>query len=128
MEGATNPDKEVNRLGEFIVVTWTVVQGRFKEHEESIRAIMDYQHRNADRFKLRSLRYFAQAIGGDPFSYGRVMIYEYASLADWEVFEKQMAVDKEAVALKERLFTNIDLKTRRVVEWQDELRDAWLEQ
>jgi hypothetical protein len=54
------------------------------------------------------------------------MIYEYASLADWEIFEKQMAVDREAMALKEQLFTNIDLKTRRVVEWQDALRDAWL--
>jgi hypothetical protein len=128
MERTTNPDHEVNRLGEFIVVTWTVVQGRLKEHEESIKAIMDYWHRNADRFKLKSLRYFIQAIGGEPFSYGRVMIYEYASLADWEMFEGQMTVDKEAMALKEQLFTNIDLKTRRVVEWQDELRDAWLEQ
>jgi hypothetical protein len=128
VERTENPDKEVNRLGEFIVVTWTVVQGRLKEHEESIRAIMDYWYRNADRFKLKSLRYFVQAIGGEPFSYGRVMIYEYASLADWEIFEKQMAVDREAMALKEQLFTNIDLKTRRVVEWQDQLRDAWLEQ
>jgi hypothetical protein len=128
MERTTNPDKEVNRLGEFFVVTWTVVQGRLKEHEESIKAIMDYWHKNAARFKLKSLRYFIQAIGGEPFSYGRVMIYEYASLADWEVFEKQMTVDKEAMALKEQLFTNIDLKTRRVVEQQDELRDAWLEQ
>jgi hypothetical protein len=115
-------------LGEFIVVTWTVVQGRLKEHEESVRIIMDYWHRNADRFKLKSLRYFIQAIGGDPFSYGRVMIYEYESLADWEMFEKQMAVDKEAMTLKEQLFTNIDLKTRKVVEWQDEFREAWLEQ
>jgi hypothetical protein len=128
MERTKDPDKKVNRLSEFIVVTWTVVQGRLKEHEESIRAIMDYWHNNAERFKLKSLRYFTQAIGGETFSYGRVMIYEYASLADWELFEKQMAVDKEAMALKDKLFTSIDLKTRRVVEWQDELRDAWLEQ
>jgi len=55
------------------------------------------------------------------------MIYEYASLADWEVFENEMTRDKEATALKNQLFTNIDLKTRRVVEWQDEARDAWVE-
>ena len=115
-------------MSEFIVVTWTIVQGRLKQHEESIRAIMDYWRMNADRFKLKSLRYFSQGIGGDPFTYGRVLIYEYASLADWETFESQMAVDKEAMALKEQFFTNIDLKTRRVVEWQDELRDVWLEQ
>ena len=62
MERTDNPEKEVNRLGEFIVVTWTVVQGRLKEHEESIKAIMDYWHRNGDRFKLKSLRYFSQAL------------------------------------------------------------------
>ena len=114
-------------MAEFIVVTWTVVQGRLKQHEESIRKIMDYWHRNANRFKLKSLRYFAQAIGGDPFSYGRVMIYEYASLADWEIFEKEMEKDQEAMSLKEKLFANIELRTRRVVEWQDKARDAWLE-
>lgn len=115
-------------LSEFIVVTWTVVQGRFKEHEESIRRIIDYWRKNSDRFKLKSLRYFSQGIGGDPFTYGRVMIYEYASLAEWEIFESQMSLDREAMALKEQLFTNIDLKTRKVVEWQDELKDAWLDQ
>ena len=52
------------------------------------------------------------------------MIYEYASRADWELFESQIAVGKEAMTLKEQRFTNIDLKTRKVVEWQDELRDA----
>jgi hypothetical protein len=114
-------------LAEFIVVTWTVVQRRLQQHEESIRKIMDYWHRNADRFKLKSLRYYAQAIGGDPFTYGRVMIYEFASLADWEIFEKEMERDQEAMALKEQLFANIELKTRRVVEWQDKARDAWLE-
>jgi hypothetical protein len=115
-------------LGEFLVVTWTVVQGRLKEHEESLKRIMDYWHKNARRFKLKSLRYFSQGIGGDPFTYGRALVYEYASLADWEFFENEMARDKEATALKDQFFTNIELRTRRVVEWQDELRDAWLEQ
>jgi len=48
-------------------------------------------------------------------------------LADWEFFEKQMEQDKEAMTLKDQLFANIDLKTRRVVEWQDKLRNSWLE-
>jgi hypothetical protein len=56
-----------------------------------------------------------------------VMAYEYDSLADWEYFEKEMEKDKKATALKDQLFTNIDLKTRRVVEWQDKQRDSWLE-
>ena len=45
MERTKNSDKfnlVVRILTEFIVVTWTVVQGRLKEHEESIRRIMDY--------------------------------------------------------------------------------------
>jgi uncharacterized protein YuzE len=56
------------------------------------------------------------------------MIYEYDSLADWEYFEKEMEKDKTALRLKDQLFVNIDLKTRKVVEWQDEHRDHWLEE
>ena len=48
-------------------------------------------------------------------------------LADWEIFEKEMERDPEAMALKEQLFANIELKTRRVVELQDKARNAWLE-
>lgn len=114
-------------MGEFIVVTWAAVQGRRQEHDESTRRIMDHWRRNAERFRLKSLRYFSQGIGGDPFGHGHVLIYEFESLADWEFFEGEMGKDREAIALKEQLFTNIDLKTRRVVEWQDELRDGWLE-
>jgi hypothetical protein len=114
-------------MAEFIVVTWSALQGRLQQHDESTRKILDHWKKNAKRFKLKSLRYFAQAIGGDPFTYGHVMIYEFESLADWEFFEKEMERDKEAMALKERLFKNIDLETRRVVEWQDKLRTSWLE-
>jgi hypothetical protein len=112
-------------MAEFIVVTWAAVQGRLQQHDQCIRRIMDHWRKNAKRFKLKSLRCFSQAIGGDPFTYGHVMIYEFESLADWEFFEKQMEQDKEAMALKDQLFTNIDLKTRRVVEWQDKLRSSW---
>jgi hypothetical protein len=38
-----------------------------------------------------------------------------------------MENDKKAMALKDQLFANIDLRTRRVVEWQDKQRDIWLE-
>ena len=114
-------------MAEFIVVTWVVVQGRVEQHEESVKTLMAYWRKNAKLFRLKSLRYWSQAIGGDPFTLGRVMIYEYASLADWEYFEKQMEEDKKAMALKDQLFVNIDLKTRRVVEWQDRQRDSWLE-
>ena len=114
-------------MGEFIVVTWAVVQGHVEQHEESVKRLMAYWHKNAKRFTLKSLRYYSQAIGGDPFTLGRVMIYEYDSLADWEYFEKEMEKDKKAMALKDQLFVNIDLKTRRVVEWQDKQRDSWLE-
>lgn len=114
-------------MAEFIVVTWAAVQGHLQQHDESIRKIMDHWRSNAGRFKLKSLRHFSQGFGGDPFGYGHVLIYEFESLADWEFFENEMAKDKEAQALKEQLFANIDLKTRRIVEWQDELRGHWLE-
>jgi hypothetical protein len=110
-----------------MVVTWAVVQGCVEQHEKSIKRLMDYWLKNAKRFRLRSLRYYSQAIGGDPFTLGRVMVYEYDSLADWEYFEKEMEKDKKAMTLKDQLFANIDLKTRRVVEWQDKQRDSWLE-
>ena len=114
-------------MAEFIVVTWAVVQGCVKQHEESVKRLMAYWRKNAKRFKLRSLRYYSQAIGGDPFTLGRVMIYEYASLADWEYFEKEMEKGKKAITLKDQLFASIDLKTRRVLEWQGRQRDSWLE-
>jgi hypothetical protein len=114
-------------MAEFIVVTWTVAQGCMNQHEESIKKIMNYWRKNAKRFKLKSLRYYSQAIGGDAFTYGRVMIYEYNSLANWEYFEKEMEKDKKAMVLKDQLFSCIDLKTRKVVEWQDKQRDGWLE-
>ena len=114
-------------MAEFIVVTWAAVQGRLQPHDESTRRIMDRWRKNAKSFGLKSFSYFSQAIGGDPFTYGYVIIYEFESLADWEFLEKQMEQDKEAMALKDQLFTNIDLKTRRVVEWQDKLRSSWLE-
>jgi hypothetical protein len=108
-------------------VTWSVAQGCVEQHEEKAKRLMDYWHTNAERFRLKSLRYYSQAIGGDPFTLGRVMIYEYDSLADWERVEKEMEKDKKAMALKDQLFANIDLKIRRVVEWQDKQRSIWLE-
>jgi len=69
----------------------------------------------------------SRELGGYPFTYGRVMIYEYDSLADWEIFEKEMDKDEEAMVLKDKLFENIDLSTRKIVEWQDKLRGSWLE-
>lgn len=114
-------------MGEFIVVTWAVAQGHVQQHEECAKKLLDYWRKNAKRFKLKSLRYYSQAIGGDPFTLGRVMIYEYDSLADWEYFENQMEKDKKAMSLKDQLFASIDLKSRRVVEWQDKQRDTWLE-
>jgi len=38
-----------------------------------------------------------------------------------------MEKEKEAMMLKEQLFANIDLKTRKVVKRQDKLRSKWLE-
>ena len=83
--------------------------------------------KNAKRFKLKSMRYYAQALGGDCFHYGRVPVLEYESLDDWENFRAYIEENEKAFALKEQWLTNIDVKTLRIVEWQDRQRDAWLE-
>jgi hypothetical protein len=115
-------------MAEFIIVTWTLlIQGRLEQHEESIKKNMNYWRKNARRFKLKSMRYFAQALGGDSFHYGRVLVFEFETLDDWENFRTEIEENEKAFALKEKWLTNIDVKTLRIIEWQDRQRDAWLE-
>ena len=114
-------------MGESIVVTWTLAQGCLEQHEESIRKNLDYWRKNAKRFKLKSMRYYAQALGGDCFHYGRVLVFEYKSLDEWENFRTYIEENEKAFALKEQWLASIDVKTLRIVEWQDRQRDAWLE-
>ncbi len=114
-------------MAEFIVVTWTMIQSRWEQHEEDIRKNIDYWRKNARRFKLKSMRYFAQALGGDSFHYGRVLVFEFETLNDWEYFRTEIEENEEAFALKEQWLAIIDVKTLRIVEWQDRQRDAWLE-
>jgi hypothetical protein len=114
-------------VAEFIIVTWTMIQDRLEQHEESIKKNMDYWRKNAKRFKLKSMRYYAQALGCDSFHYGRVLVFEFATLNDWETFRENIEENEKAFALKEQWFTNIDAKTLRIIEWQDRQRDAWLE-
>jgi len=113
---------------EFIIVTWTMIhQGQVEQHEASIKKNMDFWRKNAKCFKLKSMRYYAQALGCDSFHYGRVLVFEYESLDDWENFRKYIEENEKAFALKEQWLTNVDVKTLRIVEWQDRQRDAWLE-
>jgi hypothetical protein len=114
-------------MAEFIVVTWTMIQSRWEQHEENIKKNIDYWRKNARRFKLKSMRYFAQALGGDSFHYGRVLVFEFDTLNDWEHFRTEIEENEEAYALKEQWLTIIDVKTLRIVEWQDRQRAAWLE-
>ncbi len=114
-------------MAEFIIVTWTMIQGRVEQHEESIKRNMDYWRKNAKRFKLKSMRYYAQALGGDSFHYGRVLVFEFETLNDWENFRNEIEENEKAFALKEQWLTNLDVKTLRITEWQDRQRDTWME-
>ncbi len=114
-------------MAEFIIVTWTMIQGRMEQHEESIKKNMNHWRKNAKRFKLKSMRYYAQALGGDSFHYGRVLVFEFETLNDWESFRNEIEENEKAYALKEQWLTNLDVKTLRIIEWQDRQRDAWLE-
>jgi hypothetical protein len=98
-----------------------------EQHEESIKKNMNHWRKNAKRFKLKSMRYYAQALGGDSFHYGRVLVFEFETLNDWESFRNEIEENEKAYALKEQWLTNLDVKTLRIIEWQDRQRDAWLE-
>jgi hypothetical protein len=115
-------------MAEFIILTWTTVQGQLEQHEENIKKNMDYWRKNAKRFKVKTMRYYAQALGGDSFHYGRVLVLEFATLNDWENFRTEIEENENAFALKEQWLASIDVKTLRIVEWQDRQRNAWLEQ
>ena len=114
-------------MTEFIIVTWTTIHGRLEQHEESIRKNMDYWRKNAKRFKLKSMRYYAQALGGDSYHYGRAMISEFETLNDWEAFKEYLEENDKAYALKEQWLASVDVNTLRIIEWQDRQRKAWLE-
>ena len=72
----------------FLVETWNVAHE--KQHEEIMKRVLDYYHENAERFKLRSLRYYSEAPGFDPRSPRRVMVFEYDSLP--LIFSKLLCV------------------------------------
>jgi len=114
-------------VSESIVVTWTLIKDRLEQHEESIKKNMDYWRKNAKRFKLKSMRYFAQALGGYSFHYGRVLVCEFETLNDWETFRTHIEENEKAFALKEQWLDRIDVKTLRIIEWQERQREAWLE-
>ena len=53
------------------------------------------------------------------------MIYEYDSIKDMELFNKEMQEDETAKRLKNQLFANINLKSRKTERWQDKQKDLW---
>jgi len=114
-------------MAEYIVVAWTMIHGRVDQHEENIRRNMDYWRKNARRFKLKSMRYFAQALGGNSFHYGRVLVVEFETLDDWERFRTYIEENGKAYALKEKWLDCINTETLRIIEWQERQREAWLE-
>ncbi len=114
-------------MAEFIIVTWTMIHGQMDRHEENIKKNMDYWRKNAKHFKLKSMRYLAQALGGYSFHYGRVMAFEFETLNDWETFRTYIEENEKAFALKEQWLDCIDVKTLRIVEWQERQREVWLE-
>jgi len=112
---------------ESIIVTWTMNRSRLEQHEESIKKNMEHWRKNAKRLKLKSMRYFAQALGGFSYYYGRVMFFEFETLNDWESFVTYIEENKKAFALKEGWLDCIDVNTLRIVQWQERQREVWLE-
>ena len=114
-------------MSEFAIVTWTLIRGRSEQHEESIRKNMAFWRKNAKRFKLKSMRYFAQALGGYSYHYGRVLVCEFETLNDWESFVTYIEENEKAFALKEKWLDCVDVNTLRIFEWQERQREVWLE-
>lgn len=38
-------------MAEFVIVTWTMIQDRMEQHEESIKRTMDYWYKSAKRLQ-----------------------------------------------------------------------------
>jgi len=113
-------------VAEFIIVTWIMIQNRSEQHEENLKKNLEYWRKNAKRFKLKSMRYYAQALGCDSFHYGRVLVLEFETLNDWEAFRTYIEEDEKAFALKEQWLAEVDTETLKIAEWQDRQREAWL--
>lgn len=114
-------------MSESLIVTWTLIGDLSEQHEENIKKNMVFWRKNAKRFKLKSMRYFAQALGGNSFHYGRVLVLEFETLDDWEIFRRYIEDNKKAFALKEQWLHCVETSTLRIVEWQERQRKSWIE-
>ena len=114
-------------MAEFAVVTWSVTQGCIEKHEKSVRRILDYWHKNAEKFKLKSLRYYSRIPSDGSSDNRRVMVYEFDSPEDFEYFQREMLEDKKVGRLRNQFYANINMKTYKSEHWLEKQRALWLE-
>ena len=87
------------------------------DHEKFIHDVLIPTVRKLDK-RLKSIRYLSCVAGQDISSYGgRMLIWEYKSMADWEKSGKELEKNAEANKVNFRFAQLIDTSSHRASFW-----------
>jgi hypothetical protein len=115
----------------FEVESWTVVEGKEKEHDEAMRQWLGWVKEHRELFgEWKSVRYFVKYVAGE--SSGRhLVMWEYESLTAFEAYKKRRQNYEGPYAeYKENdpYYKGVFDHSRMTMEfWQDVDRDLWIE-
>ncbi len=115
----------------FEVESWLVKEGREDEHEKAMRQWLKWVGEHRELFKeWKSVRYFEKTVAGEE-SGRHLILWEYESLADFEIYKKRRANYKGSYKeYKENdpyhmgVFEHSQMK---VEFWKDLERDLWID-
>jgi hypothetical protein len=115
----------------FEVESWLIKEGKEEEHREAMRQWLHWVRTHRELFKeWKSVRYFEKTVAGEE-SERHLIIWEYASLADFEAYKKRRADYEGAYAEYKKndpYHKGVFEHSRMKVEfWKDLERDLWLE-
>ena len=99
-------------MGFFYVQTWTVSKGKYEEHEELAKKLMQYV---GSKFGKKS-RYFHQRYG--PIG-ARVHIFEFKDDDEFHSFWDKFDNDEKAVNFRRKWYELIDTASWRAVFWNE---------
>jgi hypothetical protein len=115
----------------FEMESWSVADGKEKEHDEWMRRWLKWVRDHRELFKeWKSVRYFVKTVAGSE-SGRRFVIWEYESLADFEAYKKRRENYQGAYAEYKKndpYHQNVFAHNTMGGEfWRDQERDLWIE-
>ncbi len=115
----------------FEVESWTVKEGKDKEHAEAMRQWLSWVKEHRELFpEWKSLRYFNKYVAGEE-SGRHVVIWEYESLTAFEQYKKRRANYEgpyEEYKVNDPYYKGVFDHSRMKMEfWNDVDRDMWIE-